>query len=84
MSEMAAKGLDAWITDDYGQGPERRRLAARSESLVYDMSTVMDEIEDHPPFPCKACGGTVVWFADEYRCRECDMPHNEDGTVWRG
>ena len=52
---------------------------------------------DHPPFPCTQvysgvpCRGTVVWWegdgldigAGGYRCKSCDEPYNEDGTVYR-
>ena len=81
MRTLGELGLDAWITDDYGQGPYRRR--ERSESLVYDMSTVLDEVDEHPPFVCPFCAGKVVWEDDHYRCQgECDEWFHADGTHW--
>ena len=87
--EMAAALQGAGCTvhdpDDLGESDatlesERERF---DRLFIGVMQADADELDAHPPITCAVCGGKCEWrLYDGYRCRACDTPHNEDGTVY--
>ena len=84
--EAALVGAGCTVHDADDLGESKWDIAETQSSAFAHtlMDAALRETDEHDPITCKVCGGTCLWvYGDGYRCRTCDTPHNEDGTVYQ-